>query len=376
MSDRPLSIDLVIGSGRVGGAEGQAVELAVGLCGLGHDVAVVLLEGVGPHAERLADLYIPATTVGFGGLSMSRVPGVPTKNTLRTFPRLIGHRRRTHSRRPQVSHAFLDGAIAVGPLLDIGSGQRPVRVAGVRGLSDQNPFTKRLFNHNVRRADAVVCNAPHLVLEMTRDFGVDASLVHWIPNGVGRSERTANVTVDPPTAVVVANYHPYKGHDTLLDALARLDGAPRVRACGTGAERHRIAGRISELGLTDRVTLVEPPADVPAELAAAQFAIHPSVTEGLSNAILEQLAAGLPVIACDVGGNPALIEHEVNGLLVPPDDPAALARAIARMTVDVELRSRMSVAARASADRFSWPACLAAHVELYRALLAARSSRG
>jgi glycosyltransferase involved in cell wall biosynthesis len=124
----------------------------------------------------------------------------------------------------------------------------------------------------------------------------------------------------------------------------------------------------AELDVGEWVTLVDPPADVPAELAAAQFAVHPSHTEGLSNAILEQLAHGLPVIACRVGGNPQLIADGVNGLLVPPADPAALAAAIATVTTDPELRTRMAHAARTAATRYDWAACTQAHLALYRTL--------
>jgi glycosyltransferase involved in cell wall biosynthesis len=363
-----MAVDLVVGSGNLGGTERQVAGLALGLREQGEEVSVTFLEGVGPLVEHLVECGIPVRTVGYGGISPSRIPFIPTRDSFSGVGRLIGSRRRS-AHHPQISHAFLDGSIAVAPLLDLANQGTPHRIAGIRGARDLNGYAHRLFRRNLRRVDAVVCNAPHLVEEMVETYGIERSRVRWIANGVVIPERVAEVDVEPAVAVVVANLRPYKGYDVLLDALPRVERPINVRCCGAGRGRDTFQAQVADLGLSRRLILVEPPADVASEVLSAQFAIHPSRTEGLSNAILEELAAGLPVIACAVGGNTTLIEHGVNGLLVPPGDAHALATAIDSLAGDPALRRRMSTAARQTAERYSWPACVAAHQALYRKLL-------
>jgi glycosyltransferase involved in cell wall biosynthesis len=241
-------------------------------------------------------------------------------------------------------------------------------VAGIYGFTDtmRSPL-QVLYRRQLRCADAVVCNAPHLAQEAIDRHHAPSSRTSVIANGVDTSARSTPVDTQPPTAVVVANFHAYKGHADLLHALALVPETVEVfvRLCGTGRGRDEMRELAKTLGVDARVVFVEPPADISAELRHAQFAIHPSHTEGMSNAILEELGAGLPVIACNVGGNPGLISSEVNGLLVPASDPVALAAAVTRMVLDPVLRGQMSQMARASAEQHSWPACTQAHIELY-----------
>ena len=100
-----------------------------------------------------------------------------------------------------------------------------------------------------------------------------------------------------------------------------------------------------QLSLTDCVQFLGEVEDVPALCSTAHILVHPSRSEGMSNTILEGMAEGLPVVACDVGGNGEIIEHEVTGLLVPADDPPALAAQIRCLLNDVSLRERLGTAA-------------------------------
>jgi glycosyltransferase involved in cell wall biosynthesis len=165
----------------------------------------------------------------------------------------------------------------------------------------------------------------------------------------------ADPGVQPPVAIVVANYRWYKGHDILIDALELVKVPLVVRLCGEG-DINETAARAETRGVRQMIEFVPDPADVPAELRSVQFAIHPSTQEGLSNAILEEMAAGLPVVAADVGGNPLLV-NENTGRLVPVSDPAALAVAIDELAGDPSARVVMGRAARAHAADFDWAAC-------------------
>ena len=100
----------------------------------------------------------------------------------------------------------------------------------------------------------------------------------------------------------------------------------------------------------------------------------PSLNEALSNVLLESMAAGAPVVATRVGGTPEALEDGVNGRLVPPGEPAALANAICELLADPELAARLGGAARRSIDeRFSIARMVASTEQLYRSLLERRS---
>jgi glycosyltransferase involved in cell wall biosynthesis len=364
-----LVIEYVIGSGQIGGAESQLVTLCAHLLQAGHHPRVLFLQRTGPIVDQLAAIGVPTAGVRHGGRSVPVIGGLATLAEYRRFGRQ-GHRP------PDIVHALMDGAIAASTLLHPEG--TPI-VAGILGMRVPRPrrfdpawdARLRLLGRTLRTAAAVVCNAPHLKADIEAQFALDPARVHVIPNGVDIPQWSADPAPQPPSAVVVANFHPYPGHDVLLTALRGLDDPPVVRLCGTGETRADLVTAAVDL---PSVEFVDPPADVPAELHRAQFAIHPSRTEGLSNAILEEMAAGLPVIACDVGGNPLLVEDGVTGVLVPAGDAVALGRAITRLVQDPESRVAMGRAGRTAAARHSWPACTQAHVDLYTEVLSARGA--
>jgi len=365
-----LSVELLLGSTGVGGTERQVLELADRLRRHVDSVRVVVLDDNGPLSQELDARGIHWSEVGFTGISRSRVPFVPTRNTLRSLGNGVRFRRLgAAAQRPDISHAFLDGSVLLAPIIVPRRGGRPLRVAGVRGARNwkSGPYQQGVLRA-LRSADMVVCNARHLAAEMVKDCGVDPGRVRVVPNGVELPDWVADPGVEPPRGVVVANFQSYKGYDVLLEALARVEVPLVVHLCG-GGDRSWFVARAAELGVSGRVVFVDQPADVPAELRVAQFAVHPSRTEGLSNAVLEEMAAGLPVVASDVGGLPTLVEHGVNGLLVPPGDSVALAEALTRMVVDRGMREKMGAAARERAESFSWAACVQAHLDLYEELL-------
>jgi glycosyltransferase involved in cell wall biosynthesis len=244
---------------------------------------------------------------------------------------------------------------------------KSVRIAGIRGevLPGEVRWARRLFRHALRHADSVVVNSPTLRAEAAA-WGARPDRIAVIPNGVERFGKSSNR--DSTTAVVVANYRPYKGHEDLLRALSLCRSEAHVRLCGAGEAQRQVEELATELGVRSRVHFVEQPVDIAAELAQAGLAIHPSHTEGLSNAILEQLAAGLPVVAMAVGGNPMLVEHGVNGYLLRVGDHAALAQAIDALTLDTELRRLLGDGSFEKAKQFSWDACVDRYGDLLHGL--------
>src|SRR5256886_4183628 len=110
--------------------------------------------------------------------------------------------------------------------------------------------------------------------------------------------------------------------------------------------KRELEGYAVQLGLGERVVFAGFRLDVPEILAEVAVSVLPSLSEGLSNVLLESMAAGAPVVATRVGGNPEVVEDGETGLLVPPRDPAALAQAICRLLDSPELASRFGQAGR------------------------------
>lgn len=173
------------------------------------------------------------------------------------------------------------------------------------------------------------CNA---AAEQLRREGVDDRRIVVIRNGidaVNREVRGTRAAADH--VIVVANLRPEKGHDTLLQAipaLVRRRPALRFTFVGDGPLRRQLTQRCNRLGIADHVSFLGHREDVASLLAASDLFVLPSRSEATPNAIIEAMAAGLPVVACAVGGVCELVKPGRTGLLVPPDQPRALAAAI------------------------------------------------
>lgn len=180
----------------------------------------------------------------------------------------------------------------------------------------------------------------------------------------------------PEGAVLVGSVGwltPVKGHRALIEAVARLkDEHPRLHLLlvGSGELREEYGRLAVSLGLGGRVHLPGARRDIPECLAAMDLFVLPSLNEGMGRALIEAMAAARPVIASRVGGVPAIVEHGVTGLLVPPGDPAALAEAIGGLLRDPG-RARMlgAAAALAIGERFGSTAMVRAVERVYEQAL-------
>jgi L-malate glycosyltransferase len=195
-----------------------------------------------------------------------------------------------------------------------------------------------------------------------------------IPNGLEVARFIPQAArVNRRRVVVVANLRPEKGHDVLVDAApAILQRFPEARfeLIGGGPGRAFIASRAAERGVAHAFTFAGHCEDVAARLGAADIFVLPTRSDASPNAVVEAMAAGLPIIASDVGGIGELVEDECTGLLVPPDDPPALADRICRLMTDDALGARLGAAARRRAEtRHSFDRMVAAFEAIYVAEL-------
>jgi glycosyltransferase involved in cell wall biosynthesis len=154
---------------------------------------------------------------------------------------------------------------------------------------------------------------------------------------------------DLPVVGLVARLdHRAKGHIELLQALSLLKDRHTVHALmvGGGRRQEEMQQLAASLGLAQVVHFLGNRKDVPRLLAAMDIFVLPSHSEGVSLAVLEAMAAGLPVIVSEVGGLPEIVQHEDTGLLIPPKDPEALAQSLARVLEEPGLAQRLGQKAR------------------------------
>ncbi|RIK92696.1 MAG: glycosyl transferase family 1 [Proteobacteria bacterium] len=183
---------------------------------------------------------------------------------------------------------------------------------------------------------------------------------------IRRAVRAALGVGDEQSFVLaVGNLYPVKGHATLLQAAAKLPGVA-VAIAGRGDEEPRLAALARSLGVADRVRLLGLRDDVGRLLVACDVFAHPSLREGLPLAVLEAMAAARAVVAARVGGIPEAVREGETGLLVPPEDPDALACALAALLSDAPRRAALGAAGRARvAAELSSERMAARYVDLY-----------
>lgn len=230
-------------------------------------------------------------------------------------------------------------------------------VAGRRSAPRERGGKALLEALVVRLADRVVVNA-----EALRPQGRAGRRTEVIPSGVDterfrpiageRAEAKARLGVprDRPLVGTVGRLEARKGTATLLEAFARLAGQGAhgavLAVAGDGPLRAELGALVTRLGIADRVRMLGDRSDVRDVLAALDVFVLPSRTEGMSNALLEAMAMARPIVATAVGGTPEVLAGETAGVLVPAEDPATMASAIARLLDAPELAARLGDAAR------------------------------
>ena len=362
-----------------GGAEMMLLKLlSAGQCG-GIEPTVLSLTGLGGTiGERLIALGVAVEAVGLrrSGASIARLP------------RLLGSARRF---RPHLVHGWMyHGNLAASAIGALATRHIPI-LWSIRQtlyrLSDERRSTRAVI-----RLGAALSHLPSSILynstlsaEQHEAIGYAGTKRVVIPNGFdckqfrpsaeARREVRAELRLPPDSMLVglVARYHPMKGHNVFLRAASHLsrDWA-ELRFILAGREVTKdnptLAALIEELGLGERVILLGERSDVPRITAALDIACSSSVrSEGFSNTIGEAMSCGIPCVATDIGEGREIIGDA--GILVPPGDAVALARAIGRMLDEsIDQRRARGLAARARIEqKFSLTEIARRYHELYRA---------
>lgn len=368
---KPLHITYLITDSGIAGAEKIVAALIRGLDRSRFEPSLVTLKPLGETGRQLAQAGIPVTSLGlparFGLGYVFRLPGA-----VRKLCRELQHRQ------TDILHGFLFQANFLGRIAARLTGVQ-VNISSLRVQEPDRPF---LFF--LDRLTAAWVTHWTAVGEAVKNFtcihlGLDPSRVTVIPNGVemgdasslapARVRQEFRIAPAAPLLGTIGRLHPQKGVDVLLRALSALPREfPDLKTLivGEGPARPELERLAAQLGVSQKVIFTGLRRDIPDILAALDLLVLPSRWEGMPNVVLEAMAAGTPVVATAVGAVPELVIDGETGLLVPPEDPAALAQCLRRLLSDAPLRARLAAAGRARVEKeFSLEKMLQRTQELY-----------
>ena len=320
----------------VGGTETQAVELARRIPIAGYDVTLGCLRAQGPLLAQLSETPVVVREFHPRG-------GIDSPAGFYQLLRLSWFLRREKF---DIVHTH-----------DLWSnllGVPAARLAGVRAIvSSRRDLAHFEWYQGKRRnwlrriqnlSGAVLANASAIREVLLAEDGFASAKVRVIHNGVDLQKFQKRRDVrdllfagvgDAKLIVLVGNMHSdVKGHPWLIaSAPSVIHEFPNARLVlvGDGEQRAALEQQVSGMGLARNFLFLGSRSDIPDILACCDIAILPSRAEGLSNAVLEYMASGLPTIVSRVGGNTELVEDGVTGLIVPPEDSAALSAALLKL---------------------------------------------
>jgi len=356
----------VVASLRRAGAERVAVSLACGLDRGCFETEVVSLFDAFPEGFEPA---LDAASIRAHHLG--KRPGLD----VRMFPRLA---RIMQSFRPAIVHTH-SYVLRYALPARLSSGGGPV-VHTVHNLASREAGRVGTWIHRIAMRAGVdsVAVSEQVARSFVELYGRPPAIV--IPNGIdlsrfqpgGQSWKLANGFADGDRLIVsVARLDPQKNPLGFIDAFARaLATEPqwRLLLVGDGSLRQEAEARAESLGLGARVHFLGVRPDIDALLPECDLFALASNWEGMPIAVVEAMAAGLPVAATAVGGVPELVGHGATGLLVPPGDTPALADALALLARDPVLRRELGRAARERAQCFGLDRMIGAYAQLFERL--------
>ena len=356
----PWRVAYVIGELGKGGAEYQLYELLRGLDRSRFAPTVFVLAGNGHWVEPIRQL----------GIEVREIPGSRSTDPGR-LRRLRAHLR---SARPHVLHTILWSGNSYGRLAAIGLGI-PLVITAERNVIARPPWQVRLERLLDRWTDCYLVNSQAIADTLMHRQGLPGGKMRVVHNGIDlsgvptfdpdRRAARAALGLDPARRLVagVGRLEEQKDYPTFLTAAAQVAAAARdvdFVIAGTGVLRDQLEAQAERLGLTGRLRFLGLRHDVPALLAAVDVLALTSRWEGLPNVVIEAMATGAVAVATDVGGCRELIVHGESGLIVPPGQPEAVARAVLDVLERDDLAARLRQAAR---DRIEGGFTVAAMVQ-------------
>lgn len=352
------------------GSSQSLARLTAGLVRAGDEVHILLHEN-GPLLRVLRD----------AGARVSLLPTMPVlhRNRLRTpdaLLRLLRDARRAQQEIASIMDRVRPALVHTNTAVILPVAGAPARARGIphavhirETFADFGPLWPPYRTWIAQRADRIVCISDYLARMFTpRQRAAQVRVIH---NGIPRAEfehldphaiRHFRAPFEPgPVIVLVGRIKLVrKGQDVLVRAAGLLkDRFPSAHYLLVGApfpgnEHHvdQLRAMARECGVAHRIHFIGHLENPKIALAACDLSVMASSTpEPLGNVTIESMALGRPLVATNIGGTPELVHHEKTGLLVPPNNPAAMADAIARLLSDPETARAMGAAARAHYER-------------------------
>jgi glycosyltransferase involved in cell wall biosynthesis len=352
---RPIRVTFIIGSLDIGGAERQLVRLVNNLDQARFAPSIISWFGGGSVAAELRP-GVPVVHLELERVARAR-PLLRPLLGARLLLRLMAAIR---TQRPDVVNAYMFSAYVLGSIAARLSGV-PAIVASRRGLISYRTYPTRwhwLARLANRVIDLHICNSEAVRRWAVEKEGIPEARLAVVHNGLDIPPHTPIGEDGQPgpwhrpatvSAAMIANFHTYKGHLVLLDALAEVVRSHpdfTVVLLGDGDQRAALEARARQLGVERNLVFAGARLDAAGLLPEFDFSILTSFEEGFPNAVMESMAAGVPVVASAVGGIPELVTEGVEGRLVPVRDPHALAAAITWMIENPEARRAMGAVGR------------------------------
>ena len=364
---RPLDV-LIVSQPVTYGVAVYVRQLTEAAVAAGHRVTVV-----SPGADRgpLRDWVIDAGA-RHHTLNMARKPAPRDAFDLVALRRLARGKDVVHL------HSSKAGALGRVAVRSLGRRRRPAVVVTAHYWSwlvggSWAPVYRWIERLLARRCDAIVAVSEAEALEGRVAFGASAP-VQLIPNGVDRDHfspegGSADRDGGAPLLVCVGRLSHQKGQDVAIRALALVrDRTARLRLVGGESgegERARLKALAASLGVADRIGWRGAVDDSAPEYRAADVVVAPSRWDGLSLALLEAMACGAAIVASDVNGSGSLGDA---GVIVPPDDPKALADGIDALLADASRRLRLGESARTRSASFDLASTMRQNLDLWSGL--------
>ncbi len=348
-SVRPVNVMYVIWSLEVGGAERVVMTLASGLDRKRFSPIVVCLNQEGRMAAMLKQQGITV-------IALNKRPGVDLGMLVR-----LAWLMRQHG--VQVVHAHLWGANLWARIAAM-MARVPVVIVHEHGMQPwRGTWHFRIDRWLGRRTSRILFASSEVMQKYGAKTGMAQRRCLWVPNGIDgrpqgldRTRLRARLGFSDEDRVVISvgRLSPEKGHEDLLLAFAQLrQQVPQARLVlvGDGIERDTLQALQARCGLNGEVTFAGVQDDVRPWLAAADVYVQPSRREGLSLAVLEAMAFGLPVIATHVGDTARVITDGMTGYLVPAQQPEVLSAKLKQVLDQRDQQGTLVEAARALVQR-------------------------
>ncbi len=367
-----MRITQIFAPGPYGGLERVVAQLSVGLVRRGHDVTTAVLVEEGGHPPPLVQDLATAGVM----VELVRAPHRAYFRQRRLVRALLA------SARPGVAHTH--GYHADVLLRSVAQGLHLPTLATVHGFtggSRKNRLFEWLQRRSLRAMEAVVAVSSPLA-QLLSGAGVSPARLHVIRNAwaapgafLAREEARNRLGIGPGDRVVgwVGRLTPEKGPDVAVAALAQAGSDLTLSIVGSGRLEPELRRRSSELGIAPRIRWHGVVANAWQYFRAFDAFCLSSHTEGTPIALLEAMAAGVPVVATGVGGIPDVVS-ESEAILVPDADHLALARALDRATRE-DQSVRIAAAGRRLETEFSVDAWLGRYEGLYRTMTQPKADR-